>query len=319
MKILAATDFSTRSQRALRRAGLLARDSSAELTLVHVVDDDQPSEILELERREAQRYLEEQMKSLVELQGLHCDSAVVAGDPFDGILKAAEAHSVDLIVMGAHRKQLLRDIFVGTTIERVIRIGPCPVLMVNAEVERSYKKVMAAVDMSEPSARAIRTARETGLIGDASLSLVHGFDAFAKGKMSNAGIGKDEIARYVAEERLRAGGNWSRFWKLTTLASTTGRMRIKRSGPGRSDHGGGQGGSARSSGDRNAWPFGSHQGSFGKRDRKHFAIGRRGCPSGAADPKLIEAYALDDRRCSSRDSVATSNGGTPSLPSLRSR
>jgi universal stress protein E len=40
MRILAATDFSTRSQRAVRRAGVLARDKGAELTLVHVVDDD---------------------------------------------------------------------------------------------------------------------------------------------------------------------------------------------------------------------------------------------------------------------------------------
>ncbi|WP_262271421.1 universal stress protein [Microvirga yunnanensis] len=46
MHILAATDFSTRSQRAVRRAGLLARDCGAELTLVHVVDDDQIAAVL---------------------------------------------------------------------------------------------------------------------------------------------------------------------------------------------------------------------------------------------------------------------------------
>ncbi|MEI8715402.1 universal stress protein [Mesorhizobium sp. ISC11] len=231
MKILAATDFSTRSLRALRRAGLVARDVSAELTLVHVVDDDQPADILELERREAQRYLEEQMASIPELQGLRCRSTVVAGDPFDGILKAAAASSADLIVMGAHRKQLLRDIFVGTTIERVIRTGPRPVLMVNAEVEHSYKKVMAAVDMSEPSARAIRTARESGLIGDASLSLVHGYDAFAKGKMSNAGIGKDDIARYVAAERLQAGRELVAFLEANDFGVDNWSLRIKEAGP----------------------------------------------------------------------------------------
>ncbi|MDG4892556.1 universal stress protein [Mesorhizobium sp. WSM4976] len=160
MKILATTDFSTRSQRALRRAGVLARDIAAEITLLHVVDDDQPSALVDLEKREALKYLEEQMVSIAELQGLKCDSAVVAGDPFDGILKAAEARSIDLIVMGAHRKQLLRDIFVGTTIERVIRTGSYPVLMVNAEVEHSYNQVMAAVDMSMPSARASRRRRK---------------------------------------------------------------------------------------------------------------------------------------------------------------
>lgn len=89
MKILAATDFSTRSQRALRRAGLLARNVAAELTLVHVVDDDQPSAIVRLETREARRYLAEQMTSIAELKGLQCDFAVVTGNPFRGILNAA--------------------------------------------------------------------------------------------------------------------------------------------------------------------------------------------------------------------------------------
>jgi nucleotide-binding universal stress UspA family protein len=44
MQILAATDFSTRSNRALRQAGLLAQMGRAQLHIVHVVDDDQPEE-----------------------------------------------------------------------------------------------------------------------------------------------------------------------------------------------------------------------------------------------------------------------------------
>ncbi|OBQ88290.1 universal stress protein [Mesorhizobium sp. AA23] len=231
MKILAATDFSTRSQRALRRAGLLARNVAAELTLVHVVDDDQPSAIVRLETREARRYLAEQMTSIAELKGLQCDFAVVTGNPFRGILNAAEARGVDLIVMGAHRKQLLRDVFVGTTIERVIRTGQFPVLMVNAEVEHSYKKVMAAVDMSEPSARAISTAKETGLIGEASFSLVHGFDAFAKGKMSNAGIGKDELASYVATERSQVEKELIAFLEANDFDVDNWSLQIREGGP----------------------------------------------------------------------------------------
>ena len=64
--------------------------------------------------------------------------------------------------MGAHRKQLLRDIFVGTTIERVVRTGPCPVLMVNNEAAHSYSRVLAAVDMSDISAHAVQSARALG-------------------------------------------------------------------------------------------------------------------------------------------------------------
>ena len=153
MHILAATDFSTRSQRALRRAGLLARDSGAELTLVHVVDDDQPSDLVALERREAERILGEQIDAIPELHGLRPRALVVEGDPFDGILRAAASTGADLIVMGAHRKQLLRDILVGTTIERVIRTGPFPVLMVN-------KEVGSALPDGPGPGRPVRTVRE---------------------------------------------------------------------------------------------------------------------------------------------------------------
>jgi universal stress protein E len=172
VKLLAATDFSTRSHRALRRAGLLAQARGAELALVHVVDDDQPKDLVAIEKREAERILAEQISAMPELCDAQCCPSVVAGDPFDGILRTAASVQADLIVMGAHRKQLLRDIFVGTTIERVIRTGPYPVLMVNDKVKQPYRNALAAIDMSEASANAIRTAQTTGLIGDGGVALV---------------------------------------------------------------------------------------------------------------------------------------------------
>ena len=93
----------------------------------------------QIERREAERILAEQISAMAELRDARCRPMVVAGDPFDGILRTAGVVQADLIVMGAHRKQLLRDIFVGTTIERVIRTGPYPVLMVNNEVKQPYR------------------------------------------------------------------------------------------------------------------------------------------------------------------------------------
>ena len=126
MQILAATDFSTRSNRALRQAGLLARASGAQLALVHVVDDDQPQALLEMEREEAKQILAEQIRVMPELLEVQCNPIVVTGSPFSGILRAATTMSAELIVMGAHRRQLLRDIFVGTTVERVIAPGPFP-------------------------------------------------------------------------------------------------------------------------------------------------------------------------------------------------
>jgi nucleotide-binding universal stress UspA family protein len=217
MHILAATDFSTRSQRAVRRAGLLARDSRAELTLVHVVDDDQPPELVALERREAERILGEQIGAVAELRDLPSHALVVEGDPFDGILRAAASTGADLVVMGTHRKQLLRDILVGTTIERVIRTGPVPVLMVNGEVEQAYRTALAPVDLSEPSVNAIRTGMALGLPGGARLALVHAFVPLGKGQMFQAGLNQDTIDQYVAEERLRATKDLTAFLEANGL------------------------------------------------------------------------------------------------------
>ena len=68
MQILAATDFSTRSNRALRQAGLLAQRGNAQLYIVHVVDDDRPEEFIRSEKREAERLLSEQTNSMPELK-----------------------------------------------------------------------------------------------------------------------------------------------------------------------------------------------------------------------------------------------------------
>jgi nucleotide-binding universal stress UspA family protein len=212
----------------VRRAGLLARRTDAELTLLHVVDDDQPPRLVEIESREAENYLQELTASIPELQGLRCETMVVPGDAFDGILRVAKSRSADLVVMGAHRRQMLRDIFVGTTIERVIRMGSFPVLMVNTEPDRTYGKVMAAIDLSESSAHAITTAKALELTGDAMLTLVHGFDAVAEGKLSFAGVGEEEIGNYVADGQFRAGQEIVAFLEANDLGQDAWSLRVKK-------------------------------------------------------------------------------------------
>jgi nucleotide-binding universal stress UspA family protein len=203
-RIIASTDFSTRSNRALRQAGLLAQPIDAELYVLHVVDDDQPDELINLEKREAERLINEQLHSMPELQHVRSEPRVTTGIPFDGILMAANELRADLVVMGSHRKRILLDVFVGTTIERVIRKANFPVLMVNNEAQRRYERVMAPVDMSDTSANALRFALSSGLIGDKDATLLHAFFALARGKMFIANTERSEIDRYVASERQRA-------------------------------------------------------------------------------------------------------------------
>jgi nucleotide-binding universal stress UspA family protein len=226
MRILAATDFSTRSNRALRQAGLLAKARGAQLDIVHVVDDDQPAQVIEVERREAARVLAEQLRAMAELSDAQCHPFVVVGDPFDGILRTAAANKADLIVMGQHRRQLLRDILVGTTIERVIRARSFPVLMVNNEAQQRYERILIAVDMSEPSANAILVAQQARLFSESRPTLLHTFQPLAKGKMLAAGTAQTAIDEYVASEYERARAELAAFMAAHDLDHEEWPLRI---------------------------------------------------------------------------------------------
>ena len=227
MQILATTDFSTRSNRALRQAGLLAKPGNSQLNVLHVVDDDQPEDWVRMEKREAERLLTEQISSMPELQNIQARPMVVMGDPFDGILRVAADCKADLIVMGSHRKQLLLDIFTGTTIERVIRKGTCPVLMVNNEAQQRYENVVAPVEMSETSADALRAAVSLGLIDGRGATLLHGFMPLAKGKMFIAGTDQADIDRYVATERRRAEDELSKCLAASDLSGNRWSIRAE--------------------------------------------------------------------------------------------
>lgn len=209
-RILVATDFSTRAHRAVRRAGILSRQTGAELTLLHIVDEES-EHLVALEVKESLNILEEQIDSIEELREVRCRPAVTTGAAHDAILKMAHAASSDLIVMGSHRKQLLRDVFVGTTIERVVREGPFPVLMVNTEAALPYHTLLAALDMSEASAQALRAAQKLGFLKDVRRIVVHAFYAMAKSKLALADVPSERIAAYVEEERSRADAELKSF------------------------------------------------------------------------------------------------------------
>jgi hypothetical protein len=131
--------------------------------LLHVVDDEQPAGLIEAEWREATRLLQRQAEDLAGAGAPPPRVLVETGDAFDGILRAAEAHASDLVVLGAHHRNLLRDVFVGTTAERVMRHGH-PVLMVNRPVAGPYRSILAAAGLDEPSAGAPCAASELGLL-----------------------------------------------------------------------------------------------------------------------------------------------------------
>ena len=175
--ILLATDFTPNSDRAVARALSLAKETGASLYILHVV----PLYPLKKLKRLGQS-LKEELQELIhkQVEAQHSEkvkiyvNVVQAPDIFNEILLHAHSTKADLIVLGMHSKSKLQDFFTGTTIERVIRSGLKPVLVVKNMTTGSYKKIVSGIDYSPGSYTAFRMAKD--LAPKANFYAIHAYE-----------------------------------------------------------------------------------------------------------------------------------------------
>ena len=124
--ILVPTDGSDSSQHAVRMAVQLAKTHQARITGMHVIPDYHlliayegafdpvTEERIEQEAKaRADKYLAF-VRSAADEAGVPCDTACETSDhPYDAILKTAEAHKCDLIVMTSHGRTGLAAVLLG--------------------------------------------------------------------------------------------------------------------------------------------------------------------------------------------------------------
>ncbi|MCG8459720.1 MAG: universal stress protein, partial [Holophagales bacterium] len=173
---------------ALSQAIFLANQYGAELHLLHVIvmHEDDPfnpayhfpdcEEIYE----QLVKIAESEMKALLtEEQGQTLrirEHQVRALAPAPAIVQYAENEDVDMIVMGGHGRRGLRRLFLGSVAEEVVRTAPCSVLttrLSDRDPLAPVKAVVAPVDFSEESARALDLASDLAGRYGAKLHVVH--------------------------------------------------------------------------------------------------------------------------------------------------
>ena len=130
--ILYATDFSSGSLRALNYALSLAEEDRAELTMLHVIENNPMSdaELIEWKRRDGER-LSQLVPRDVDLPS-HPEMEVEVGDPAEEVVRLADARNADLIVMGSHPSGAVSTHLPWTTLHHVLQHAHCPVLTVRA-------------------------------------------------------------------------------------------------------------------------------------------------------------------------------------------
>jgi nucleotide-binding universal stress UspA family protein len=99
---------------------------------------------------------------------------VEEGDPALVIGKIAEREQADLIVTGFGHDGTLGRIFLGSTVDRLVRETRIPVLVARERPSGAYVRVVATTDASEDSLEALRVAAT--FFPAAAVTLFHAFD-----------------------------------------------------------------------------------------------------------------------------------------------
>lgn len=194
-RILCASDLSVRSAETLRRAGLLARQTGARLTLLHVIDTRQPERVARMQANRAYVELLSQADRAFGSGAGFIDVVVRRGSVLEIIAASAREWDADLIVVAAPKSRRLESI-VGTTAERLVRTAKRPVLVVRREVQGGYRDVAIAADLSSASSPMIRTAVRLGALEGASATVVHAVHPSYSGMMKTAGLDESTIGLY---------------------------------------------------------------------------------------------------------------------------
>jgi len=214
--ILVGTDFSIDGNNAVRRAALLAHEHGARLKLVHVLDRAgckplrdwfSPSIDIDLKTAQARESLR---RFAVEIAGRYdvpMSVEVMIGEPLETLMQASER--AELLVLGRRGHTRFQAMFVGRTVDRMLRTCRCPLLVVKVPAEGPYRRMLVPVDFTASSDAAVLVA--ASLARNNSMHVFHAINAHREAALRDTDVPEDVI----------------REFRLRQEAGTIARMRRK--------------------------------------------------------------------------------------------
>ena len=151
--VLAATDFSPASDRAVAEAISIARHYGAKLYVLNIVSSlgfslsgaGAMAVAAEAAWRDMAR-LEDDLSRSRLLQGVDASFVVRSGCVYEVIEDTVRLEDIDLIVVGTHGRRGMGRLFVGSVAEQVFRNSSCPVLTVGPRMPSGQHNESAAAE-----------------------------------------------------------------------------------------------------------------------------------------------------------------------------
>lgn len=145
--VMMASDFSPVSAAAFARAVELAKANRAKLLVMHAVMLSTPPlggqymppptwDRIEATMHAAAKKQAGALVAKARRAGVRAAGLVVAGSPYEVIVRAARSKRADVLVVGTHGRTGLPRFFLGSVAARVLATAPCPVLTVRGRSQR---------------------------------------------------------------------------------------------------------------------------------------------------------------------------------------
>jgi len=181
-KIIVPVDFSEHSKFAIKVAASLAKKYDAEILALHMLELNQamitssegfhPEQTVFLIKLAEKRFREFLDRPC--LEGLKVTPIIKHFKVFSEVNEVAEENGADLIVMGSHGTDGLKEIFVGSNAEKVVRNADIPVLVIKEEIEDfKVERFAFGCDFQEESLPALQKAKQFAELLSAELELVY--------------------------------------------------------------------------------------------------------------------------------------------------
>ena len=206
--ILLATDLGARSDRALDRAVQLAKGWQSPLVVATVIEAGAGRIDLMALRdppdwyrgEDPEQVAERQLLEAMSAQGVDARFRVERGPPGDRLLEVAEAEGCELVVAGVARHESLGRAVLGSTVDRLARRSPVPVLVVRGRVQGPYRRMLVASDWSASAEHAMRTAM--AMFPQSAITVLHGYEVPMAGLMDTT---REQMLAAVRDQALADG------------------------------------------------------------------------------------------------------------------
>ncbi len=181
-RILIATDFSRHAHYALRRAIEFAQMTHADITCLHVLNQDWIDQFNvfknQSEANVVQNYAHEAHHQSIRNLPINypVNFLTLIGRAPDQIIDYIKTHDIDYVFIGAHGTHYLNDYILGTNSQSVIKQVHVPIQIIKNEPDFVYQRILVATDFSETSKKSIEIAYQ--LYPDAQFMLLHVTDVW---------------------------------------------------------------------------------------------------------------------------------------------